>query len=1061
VLGGKVLIENNSISDSIDQGHMFVLPAHVKVKLEEGSLIYTAARWNTSKVDTSKAGTYDFNGYLEGYNSPIKMTLKVLSSNKNSNSLNWGFTATKGDWVYYMNPANGDKLSKAKLDGSSVTKLSDDNSAFINLVGDYIYYCNYLEDGAIYKISTDGTNRTKISSDFAYMMQVADGWIFYQDSLDSYRLYRMDLNGNNKVRISDDMPADINIYKGYIYYSNLSNYGEIVRINLDGSGRVNINDEYSSCLSIANDWIYYQNEEDYKALYKVKINGTGRIRIKSEIGIDFNVVDSWIYYSNINDNNKLYRLSTDGTKNERLTDFAVSKINVSGNRLFFLDRESGVYLFSLNLNKTGLVWFGVDTKIALVENMVESVGQGDSYSFPEIVTATMSDGSKLLYEVKWDEQALDTTKLGIYSFKGHIEGYDSDINLTVNIVERGNSNANLSRSGAFAEKDGFVYFNNVKNYKLYKIKSDGTSKSFLSDDHPSFIQVIGNWVYYLNKSDGDKLYKINVDGTGRTSVSDDSMSYVNIVGDWVYYSNSSDYNYLYKMKFDGSSKTKLSSENVYKINTMGDWLYYISATDNNRLYKMKKDGTQRTLLYEYSIDNLIVSGSKIYLSNSSWYSMDLDGRNMVKIDLGAGVTSDISVDGDKVYYSNQNTYSRIYVKDTITGLNKKLSSTYASGIHILGNYIYYTNEFDSGKIYRINKDGSEEKPFGMDNNITSIEEVVITVKQYEKYSLPQKIFAVNSDLERILVSVAWNSNIVDTSKLGSTFYEGTVTGYANKVKLTLNVVDKELEGNTTGNISNDAFAAQNSNWVFINNYRMKPDGSQKSKYTEDYAGSINVIGDWVFYTNTDSIIKINQDGTKKTVICTDSTRTLSVVGDWVYYINKDDGEALYKIRISGLDKTKVIDERILSLTVSNGWIYYTSYNNQLGTDNFYKIKTDGTGKIKLDDGFILGVNVVGDWIYYQSDYNTVSKMKTDGTSKTYITSVTQWCDLNYSGGWLYFEKDYRLAKAKSDGTGFSYLTPQGEQPVTINVLGDWVYYYATNGYTYRVKSDGTSKQLIY
>ena len=39
----------------------------------------------------------------------------------------------------------------------------------------------------------------------------------------------------------------------------------------------------------------------------------------------------------------------------------------------------------------------------------------------------------------------------------------------------------------------------------------------------------GQWIYYRNLDDDDKIYKIRTDGTGRTRISDDNSWCINVV----------------------------------------------------------------------------------------------------------------------------------------------------------------------------------------------------------------------------------------------------------------------------------------------------------------------------------------------------------------------------------------------------------------------------------------------------------------------------------------------------------------------------------------------------
>ena len=50
------------------------------------------------------------------------------------------------------------------------------------------------------------------------------------------------------------------------------------------------------------------------------------------------------------------------------------------------------------------------------------------------------------------------------------------------------------------------------------------------------INVLGDWIYYVNNSDDLHIYKIKTDGTGRKKLSDTFADYMTVVGDYIYYS---------------------------------------------------------------------------------------------------------------------------------------------------------------------------------------------------------------------------------------------------------------------------------------------------------------------------------------------------------------------------------------------------------------------------------------------------------------------------------------------------------------------------------------------
>lgn len=276
--------------------------------------------------------------------------------------------------------------------------------------------------------------------------------------------------------------------------------------------------------------------------------------------------------------------------------------------------------------------------------------------------------------------------------------------LTNNVY--GNTQGNISNFGFVTQQGDWIYYN---NNTLYKMKTDGTSKTEISKDVATFINVVGEWVYYIEYLSGtNNMYKVKTDGTKRTKLSDDASYYMVVVRDWIYYMNATDEGNLYKMKTDGTSNTKLSNEVALEINVSGGWVYYITWVDSGEceVHKVRTDGTGLTMLYGATdMAFLNVSGDYLYFETN-----DADGTRgdlvKVKIDgtsystINYDNTEYLNVSGDWIYYSNLSDGARLYkMKVDGTG-NIKINDDDAAFINIVGEWIYYStgSEFETIKV---------------------------------------------------------------------------------------------------------------------------------------------------------------------------------------------------------------------------------------------------------------------------------------------------------------------------------------------------------------------------
>ncbi len=233
--------------------------------------------------------------------------------------------------------------------------------------------------------------------------------------------------------------------------------------------------------------------------------------------------------------------------------------------------------------------------------------------------------------------------------------------------------------------DNYYYIDNIGI--LHKKSFDGSNDVRLVDDTVSSISLDGEWIFYINKGDNSRLYKVKTDGSGRTKLSDDEIRGRNIVphNGWVYYLSNIELN---RINQDGTGKTKLNSYSIISWFTIEDgYIYYKSYSIDSRagLYRMDLMG-----------NNIM----RICGDEPSGFSPLPDDR--VNISYG-----DIEFkEGEWIYFINISDGKKIYRVKSDGSERVKVSddSVDDSFLDFVGSYIYYKNLSD-GRYYRINKDG--------------------------------------------------------------------------------------------------------------------------------------------------------------------------------------------------------------------------------------------------------------------------------------------------------------------------------------------------------------------
>jgi hypothetical protein len=74
-----------------------------------------------------------------------------------------------------------------------------------------------------------------------------------------------------------------------------------------------------------------------------------------------------------------------------------------------------------------------DATISSINDITKTINQGDSYSLPTTVNATMSDTTTKSVNVTWSPSTADTSKAGTQTFNGSVVGYSGMVKLTITI----------------------------------------------------------------------------------------------------------------------------------------------------------------------------------------------------------------------------------------------------------------------------------------------------------------------------------------------------------------------------------------------------------------------------------------------------------------------------------------------------------------------------------------------------------------------------------------------------------------------------------------------------
>ncbi|HEX3028216.1 MAG TPA: DUF5050 domain-containing protein [Clostridia bacterium] len=318
-------------------------------------------------------------------------------------------------------------------------------------------------------------------------------------------------------------------------------------------------------------------------------------------------------------------------------------------------------------------------------------------------------------------------------------GYKYEWNKETNVINisksntdeiRGNTFGNIANCGYSCINGDWIYLSLYSG--VYKMKKDGSEREQLIDSPVSYLNIVGDWIYYSYSDDDEKpgIYKMKPDGSSRKVLTKDETSYINIVDDWMYYINVSDKSAPYKVRLDGKGNKRIKDISLGELAIDDGWIYYEKLKDT-AIYKMRTSGSdvkkitdnaQKTYSYINKAGDWIY-----YIGNKNGkegiYKVKADGTG--KVMLIQGDISCINYSDGFLYYADKD--GGIYKIDEQKHQYSKLDSAISEvkiEINIANNWLYYyTNSDDDdndGTDYRVRDDGSVKQVFKDDGSVKQL-----------------------------------------------------------------------------------------------------------------------------------------------------------------------------------------------------------------------------------------------------------------------------------------------------------------------------------------------------
>ena len=294
-----------------------------------------------------------FGGFMYYRHHQTTMNNESAVGNTSGNLINGGLFCEYDGKIYFANPNDNNKLYVMNSDCTSITKLSEDSVASLNVCGRYIYYVknnfNSSTTGMVfrgqlfglYRCDLDGGNAKILYNDRSGSAALCGNTIYYQhyDDQTALTFYQVGIDGKKESKISDTPYLPASVSGGKLYFSDPENKHHILTMDSKSNKISDYYDCNSYLATMVNGYAYYIDlSKNYSLVRLNSSNKTLELLYAPESGkiINYNVYGNKLFFQvEGGDKPGLYRMNIDGTQVEYVAVGEISGIHCTQRYTFF------------------------------------------------------------------------------------------------------------------------------------------------------------------------------------------------------------------------------------------------------------------------------------------------------------------------------------------------------------------------------------------------------------------------------------------------------------------------------------------------------------------------------------------------------------------------------------------------------------------------------------------------------------------------------------------------------------------------------------------------------
>lgn len=204
---------------------------------------------------------------------------------------------------------------------------------------------------------------------------------------------------------------------------------------------------------------------------------------------------------------------------------------------------------------------------------------------------------------------------------------------------------------------------------------------------------------------------------------------------------------------------------------------------------------------------------------------------------------------------------------------------------------------------------------------------------------------------------------------------------------------------------------------------------------EPWLGNLNLIGDWLYYSDNDSLHRVRTDGSsEETLYDLGQMSAVQIVDETIYFINDQDDYNPYRMTLEGSNVERIIDVSLTSMTVYEDQILFSHESGREG--RMERMQPDGSGRETLLIEEASSITIWEDYYYYIGQESRLYRMDQSGTTEPELVVDYPVSLYTLTDQGIYFAAEFDLGQSQDNGMYMSELDGSDVQQVALGQLTD-------------------------